>query len=268
MTPEQYQLLRAARPSGKDERDPLVIAARSAAEGRLDVLQQLAEDKKLDTALCAALSGVMPPPGLESSLITAIRAARGTAEPPASLKDNIVTAIRFPASPTPTSPTRRQWLGWASAAAAAIAAGSTYWWRSIAFSMPHLVKELSEISEKGVQLSLMSMDPAAIDGWMSFYQAPRPSVFPPKLAALPRKGCHLYTINDHPVSLECFLLPGMKEIHLFCTPAADLRGSPEEGAAPVVEKHAEHTLASWTNAGQTVLLFSNEPVEVISGLLV
>ena len=42
MTPEQYQLLRAARPSGKDEHDPLFMAARSAAAEHPDIVQKLA----------------------------------------------------------------------------------------------------------------------------------------------------------------------------------------------------------------------------------
>ena len=195
---------------------------------------------------------------------------RGSFEPPDSLEGTVLSAVKMPAPVSGNSPSfsRRQWLGFATAAAAALVAGSTYWWRFLAFTMSHLTRQLATISAEGVKLSLMSMDPEAITGWLTFYQAPRPVALPENLATLPRKGCHLYQISGHPVSLECFLLPGMKEIHLFCTPAAGLLVPPDEGESPTLRSQAGRTLATWTRAGQTVLLLSAEPGEVIRRLLV
>jgi len=161
MTPEQYQLLRALRPSGEDGSDPQVAAAFAAAQLYPDILKQLAEEQKIDCTLRAALAQVEPPADLAANLFTAMRAARGSVEPPDSLEETVLSAVKMPApvSGNPPSFSRRQWLGFATAAAAALVAGSTYWWRFLAFTMSHLTRQLATISAEGVKLSLMSMDP-------------------------------------------------------------------------------------------------------------
>lgn len=270
MNQDQYQLLRAARPSGADEREPAVVAARAAAAAQPGMTEQLAKERAMDLAMGTALRKAEPPPGFEAAMLTAMRAARGGADPPVALEETVLTAVRIPPVPDKSNivPLRRRaWLGWGAAAAAALAAGAFQWWRTAAFSMHRLSRELATISAQGVRLSLMSMDPAAINGWMSYYQAPRPGPLPDKLAALPRKGCHLYEIDGHPVSLECFLLPGMKELHLFCTPAAALLDPPPEGVPPGLRTVHGRTLATWTRGGQVALLFSQEPAAVLTELL-
>jgi hypothetical protein len=270
MTPEQYQLLRALRPQGGDGDDPAVAAARAAAEQHPDIIAQLKRERQIDLAMQAAVRAAPVPEGLENAILTAMRAAAGSAETPPALKQSVLEAVQIPHKTAPiVRPrfTRRHWLGLSTAAAAAIAAGGTWWWRTAAFSMQRLSRDLAAISAKGLQLGLMSMDPAAIDGWLNYYKAPRPASLPDKLAVLGRKGCQIYDINGHPVSLECFLLPGMKEIHLFCTPAAGLLNPPAEGATADVRPFEGLTLASWTRAGKTVLMFSHEAPEVVRTLL-
>lgn len=270
MNQEQYHLLRAARPSGADEHDPAVVAARAAAAAHPGMAEQLAGERALDVAMGKALHRAEPPPGFEAALLTAMRAARGAAEPPAFLEKTVLGAMQIPMVSDQSNVVpfrRRAWLGWGAAAAAALAAGAFQWWRTAAFSMHRLSRELATISEGGVRLSLMSMDPAAINGWLGYYKAPRPGPLPDKLAALPRKGCHLYEIDGHPVSLECFLLPGMRELHLFCTPAAALLDPPPEGAPPGLRTVEGRTLATWTRGGSVALLFSQESTIAIGELL-
>ncbi len=270
MNQEQYHLLRAARPSGADEHEPAVVAARAAAAALPGMNEQLATEHALDVAMGSALHRAEPPPGFETAMLTAMRAARGAADPPAFLEKTVLGAVQIPTVSETSNVVpfrRRAWLGWGAAAAAALVAGSVHWWRTAAFSMHRLKRELAGVSKSGVQLSLMSMDPAAINGWMGYYKAPRAGPLPDKLAALPRKGCHLYQVDGHPVSLECFLLPGMRELHLFCTPAAALLDSPPEGALPGFCSVEGCTLATWTRGGAVALLFSRESAVVIGELL-
>jgi hypothetical protein len=272
MKDDPYQLLRAASLSGKDEQDAAVMAARAAAAGQPEMLARLEAEHARDQELRAALSGVGPPPGLEASLLTAMRAARAVVDPPSNLEQNVIKAMQQahrPAEPSrPRKMNRRTWIAWGSAAAAAsIAAGTTWWWRTAAFSMARLRNELAGISQRGVELSLMSMDPQAVQDWLTSHQAPRPTVLPEALQALPRKGCHLYQIAGHPVSLECFLLPGMRELHLFCTPSQYLLDPPKEHRAPNLRQVKGLTMCCWSTGGQTVLLVGKESPETLSGLL-
>jgi hypothetical protein len=69
------------------------------------------------------------------------------------------------------------------------------------------------------------------------------------------------------VSLECLLLPGMRELHLYCTASSELAGSPAKGVAHDVSSHEGLTLATWSQADQTVWLFSNEAPDLIRELL-
>ena len=271
MTEEQLQLLRAARLSGRDENDPEVVAARAAAAADAEVLAWLEEERRTDLAMQQGLRDVDPPPELESALLTAMRAARGHAEPPADLRETVLHAVRLPVAP-PTVVrgdfTRRKWLGWSLAAAASIVASGAWWWReNHAFSMRRLSEQLAAITKKGVTLSLMSMDKDAVVNWLREHQAPRADALPGKLDALGRKGCHLYEIEGHAVGLECLLLPGMKELHLFCTPARGLTDPPADGLAAEVRPFADRTLATWTRGAQTMLLFCTEPPEEIRALL-
>ena len=267
MNEDQLHLLRAARPSGQDEHDDAVAAARAAAAQDADVLALLEAERCTDLAMQAALQNVEPPAGLESALLTAMRAARSAVEPPPALRESVLTAVKLPTARR-TAVSRRRWLGWSAAAAASLAAGSVWWWRRAhAFTMQRLSEELAAITRAGVTLSLMSMDKSAVAAWLREHSAPRAAVFPDKLDALPRKGCHLYDIAGHPVSLECLLLPGMRELHLFTTPSAELDDPPADGAAPAVRAFAGRTLATWTRDDVTMLMFSSQPAEEISTLL-
>ncbi len=282
MTEEQLQLLRATRPSGQDEHEADVAAARAAVAQEPALVEQLQTERDLDLAMLDSLRGVEPPAGLESALLTAMRAARGVAEPPSHLRESVLAAVQLPAAPVaakrkskpPSAPitraefTRRAWITGAAAAGFAMLGGAALLWRrDHAFSMRRLTAKLAFITKSGITLSLMSMDPKAVNRWLSSHDAPRPNSLPEKLNALGRKGCHIYDIELHAVSLECFLLPDMRQLHLFSTHAADLTDAPEEGQPVSIESAHGRTLATWTKDGATVFLFSEESAEDIRALL-
>jgi hypothetical protein len=280
MTEEQLQLLRATRPSGQDEHEADVAVARAAVAEVPEIVAQLEEERQLDIAMLGSLSGVEPPPGLESALMMAMRAARGVVEPPAELRETVVAAVQLPKTnkkpvSKPKAPTithveftRRAWLLGSAAAGFAMLGGAYWMWRNDhAFSMRRLTAKLASITNRGVTLSLMSMDTKEVTTWLRTHDAPRPHALPAKLHALGRKGCHIYDIESHAVSLECLLLPDMKQLHLFSTYASDLTDAPAEGEPAVVQTSHGRTLATWTQDGATVLLFSEEPHETISALL-
>jgi hypothetical protein len=269
MTEEQLQLLRSLRPLGQDDHEAGVSEARAAAE-RAGVSIHLDDERQTDITLRAALAQIEPPVGLEDALRTAMRAARGIGEPPVELRESVLSAVRLPKTAKVISDprlTRRRLFGWGAGIAASLAVGGKWWWDTRAFTVRKLTLELTAITRKGISLTLMSMDKVAVGDWLKSNNAPRIDVLPEKLDALGRKGCHLYDIAGHPVSLECFLLPDMKQLHLFCTPSSGLVNPPRAGAAAEFTNDGDLTLAIWAKGGKTVLLVSHESVELVRTLI-
>ena len=276
MTEEQLQLLRAARPDGQDDGDPAVAEARAAVARAGDTsLAWLESERAVDLKMKASLGQVEPPPSLEAALLMAMRAVRGTVTPPENLRESVLASVRNHEVQPITAPpqnmvpiSRRRWLGWTTAAAAAAAFGGFRVWRRISsIPMVDLTAALAAITAKGVELGLMSPEKSAIAGWLRENRAPRLGKFPVKLDALERKGCQIYGIQGHAVSLECLLLPGMRELHLYCTASAEVAGSPANEAAPDVRSYEGQTLATWSQADLTLWLFSHEAPDLIRELL-
>ncbi|MEM1084624.1 MAG: hypothetical protein AAGI48_10985 [Verrucomicrobiota bacterium] len=247
------RIIRAARPSGKDDVDPQLRAAREALAHHPELAAELEAERELDQRIAEAHRDMPAPEDLEERLVATLRETRRSAT---SKPDNIVT---------PTF-TRRRWIG-AAAAAVAVTAGGLWWRRSQLLPMPRLATRLAEESRNGVTLSLMSMQTDEVVGWLRDNQAPRAARLPEKLEALGRKGCHLYDIEDHPVSLECFLLPGMREIHLFTTPSSGLSGEPSPADGVNFTREDQLTAAYWSQGDQTMLLFSEVSESELSEIL-
>ncbi len=269
MTEEQLHLLRSLRPLGQDDHEAGVPEARAAAEDA-GISIHLDDERQTDIAMRAALGQIEPPAGLEDAVRTAMRAARGIGEPPAELRESVLSAVRLPGNAESVSEarmSRRRWLGWGAGIAASLAVGGKWWWDTRAFTMGKLTRELTAITRKGISLSLMSMDKAAVGDWLKANKAPRVAVLPEKLDALVRKGCHLYDIDGHPVSLECFLLPDMRQLHLYTTPSAGLVNPPTPGAAAGFTRDGDLTMATWATGENTVLLVSHESPELIRPLI-
>ncbi|MGL4399034.1 MAG: hypothetical protein ACRCXD_04125 [Luteolibacter sp.] len=267
MTEEQLQLLRSLRPQGQDEHEAGVPEARAAAEdagltGRLD------HERENDLVMRGALGQVEPPAGLENSLRIAMRAARGIGEPPAELRESVLSAVRLPRTAAPAvRQSRRRWLGWGVGIAASLAVGGKWWWDTQAFTLRRLTGALTAITRQGITLDLMSMDKVAVGDWLAANKAPRLAALPAKLNELPRKGCHLYDVEGRPVSLECFLLPEMQQLHLYTTPSAGLVNPPASRAGVVISQDGDLTLATWAAEDQTLLLVSHEAPELVRSLI-
>ncbi len=270
MNEELRQLLRSARPSGQDEQDPAVASARADAAEDAVLTAALAEERLADAAFARALQSTTTPPDLESRLRAALRAAQLPANPPADMEQRLLSAVRSaaPATSRPAAFSRRRWMLWSSAAAAALAAGGVFWWRrSRPLSLESLTEELAEICHDGITLSLVSRDKSATAAWMKDNGAPQAASLPGALDALGRKGCQLYMVAGHPVSLECFRLAGGALLHLFCTGVEELSDPPAAGVPPRVFTAHGHTAATWTHGPRTLILLSHEPPETIQSLL-
>jgi hypothetical protein len=269
MTEEQLQLLRSLRPQGQDEHESGVPEARAAAE-HAGLTVHLNDERENDLVMRGALGAVEPPAGLENSLRIAMRAARGIGEPPVELRESVLSAVRLPKATEPVSDprmTRRRWLGWGAGIAASLAVGGKWWWDTQAFTVRKLTRELTAITRNGISLSFMSMDKVAVKDWLESNNAPRLSVLPENLNALGRKGCHLYDIAGQPVSLECFLLPDMRQLHLYTTPSSGLVNSPVAGAAAEFQSDGDLSIAIWAKGDQTLLLVSHESADLIRSLI-
>ena len=252
MSPDPEDLrsvLRAARPSGLDDDDARIRAAREAADPAL--LAEMSDERDFDRAVARDLRSNEPPPDLERRLIAAMRASREI--PPLAA----VPAARVD---------RRSWIGWAAAASVAGGLGAWWWNAGRGTGFEDLVGRLARISKEGIKLSLMSMDRVEVGDWLERAGTPRTASLPESLDALPRKGCHLYDIDGRPVSLECFLLPGMRQLHLFTTATRGLRGAPEEQGHRIASVDGL-TAGTWTRDGKTMILLSEETPATVTELL-
>lgn len=248
-------LLGAARPSGKDEQDPEILAARDALRNHPELAAELETERLADFAISQSYQSAQVPPELEARLLASLREARRQ-------------AAVLPGKVIPISFGRRRLLATVAAALGLTAAGGVIWWRDSKLLKVHqLVADLARISREGVTLSLMSMDTAEVVEWLRQNEAPRAAQLPPALDGLGRKGCHIYQIEGRRVSLECFLLPGMRELHLFTTPSRSLSGAPSPSAAAQVHADGEMTAAIWSQGENTMVLLSEEPAEAIKKLL-
>jgi len=266
--------LRAARPSGQDDADPDVRAAREASAADAELQEMLRREREADAAIGRALRSVEPPADLEARLLTAMRAARAQITPPPDLEAQVIEAVRTNRDRETLAPevashwSRRQWFGAAAAAIAAVCAGGALWWqRQSRMPMAFLTARLTTIASEGVTLSLMSMDKQAIAAWLRTAGAPRSAHLFPKLDALGRKGCHLYDIDGHPVSLECLVLANMSVVHCFTTPSSGLRDAPPTSRPASVRTEDGFTVASWSHADQTIVLVSEESAAIVQALV-
>ena len=267
MNEEQLQLLRSLRPQGQDEHEAGVSEARAAAESA-GLAVHLEDERQSDLAMRAALGQIEPPANLEDSLRNAMRAARGIAEPPAELREAVLSAVRITRTPVAVDrQSRRNFLGWGVGIAASLAIGGKWWWETQAFTLGKLTRELTAITRRGITLTLMSMDKAVVADWLTENKAPRLKTLPAKLDTLPRKGCNLYDIKGHAVSLECFLLPEMKQLHLYSTPSSGLLNPPASGGVPEFSQEGDLTIAIWAEEKNTLLLVSHEPPELVRSLI-
>ena len=270
MNEEQLQTLRAARLSGKDEAEPGVRLARAAATLDPGIGAQLASERVTDLSMQQALDELKPPAHLEASLLSVMRATLTHAEADVSAPHggNLDAAsTTAPPQKVVLLSSRRRWLAAISAAAAAITVGALWSWRRAStLTLDKLSAELASIAETGVTLSLVTTDKAEVAGWLRDHAAPRAASFPVPLDALPRIGCHLYDIQGRPVSLECLLLPGGAELHLFSISSAELFDPPVSGAVAHIDRHGPLTRAAWTRGEHTMLLFSEATPERVRSL--
>lgn len=249
------RIARAARPSGVDDHDPEVAKALAELREDPDLLAELEEERQFDQRVAMEVQSQEPPEDLEDILLNTLRATR--------------QEERQQDASTPSSNnrglSRRSWM--ALAASAVVSAGAAFWFhgRSL-LKLDELTRRLVTISKKGVILSVMSMDTSEVVGWLKKNDAPRATSLPSKLDALGRKGCHIYDIEGNRVSLECFLLPGMREIHLFTTPSSGLSGEPSAGASPLFEKRDGLTAAIWSDDVQTMILLTDSAPDDIKAL--
>ena len=268
MTEEQLQLLRASRLSGEDENDIAIKLAREALRGNDESSKQLSLEHQVDLRLQQGLRDIAIPETLESGVFAAMRAAldvkNHTSENQNQLEEPLHVEPMVPMKPQ----SRRRFLAWALPAAASVALGLGWMWqRRNTTSLVSLAKKLAKISSDGIKLTLMSMDRQQVTAWLNDKRAPRPDQLPQRLDLLVRKGCHIYQIDGCEVSLECFLLPDMKQLHLFCIESANLSDPPNPLAAPSISALDEFTLAIWSRDQVTMLFLSHEPAEKIRELL-
>ncbi|MGI9244145.1 MAG: hypothetical protein ACR2RV_25330 [Verrucomicrobiales bacterium] len=248
------RIARAARPSGKDDHEPEIKAALEALVDHPELAAELAAERSDDLQISESVRGIEPPADLEERLLATLRSARASQSAASGEPD----ARRF---------TRRHWLGAAAAAIATSAAGAFWWSQNRRLPIDRLVSDLAQISRDGVTLSVMSMETEEVVGWLVANDAPRATSLPPDLDALGRKGCHIYDIDGLRVSLECFLLPGMLELHLFTTPSEKLSGSPTPSEGKIVRQEGDLTAAIWSQGENTMILVTGAAQDTVGELV-
>jgi hypothetical protein len=242
MNLQNYLVLQCARPQCQDDNDPEVAAALVATQANPQDGAWLQSQREQDALWGYALRAIEPPKQLRAKL-----------------------GVK-----TPTLLPRRSFLRWTAVAGVVTAGASALlWrWRQPHLSLSDLVDEVAGISARGIQLSLMSMEKAAVAAWLDGRSLPRAKALPEKLDAVSRKGCHVYQIQGQTVSLECFIIPeGMRELHLFSIISDALDEAPEELTRPVITTHRTgQTVATWSKSGTTHVLSSKESLSEVAAL--
>ncbi len=295
MTENQLELLRATRLSGQDEHDAAVVAAREAAAQHPEVQAFLDQEAQIDEAMVEVIQRIEPPAGLAGSILAAMKAAREAQStqlsslPPRPRTSAVPTSSAAPVKaqfiPLPSSPglvmpkstaptnvqsvnfgNRRKFLtGGISAAAAAGVLGGMYWlFGDRPVKVARIRQEIAKVLEAGVQLAVMTDDKTAITSWFKSKEAPV-SVLPHSLNSLPRKGCQIYKLAGHPVSMECLLLPGMREVHIFSIASEHLVDPPKTTAQVITD--GDLSIAMWSQGDTSQFLFSHVKEVEVRGLV-
>ena len=241
LKPEEIRRrLRAARPGGQDDDDPLVAEALALAQHDPALAQWLTEERQADARVAEALATVAAPADLRDLKAAILARAKTNAKAPArprSARRNIVLACL------------------AFAASVAVAATLLLPPRHPSYTRYEgdLVGQI--VSGEVLKLAFQSPSHATVEEWLAAHRAPSEIAVPSGLQARPDIGCRTFEWQGRQIAQVCFALEDGKIAHLFVVRNAGWKPAtaPPQGH-PQFNRHGDWTLASWRDGTTTYVL--------------
>ena len=232
MNEQARLLLSAYRPGGSDANDPAFAEALALAQRDPQLRAWLEDSQHFDRAISERLRTLDVPPDLRATILAGVRLSR----PP------------------------RWWQSrrlWSLAAVFAIVATATWFW----WPRPEKLEEWQiaslvtiEAVESGTdRLDVENSDPAPLFEWLRARSSPHPATIPSVMAGRKTFGCKAFDAHGRAVSVICFQVDSGGVAHLFTTPSAGLQLAPPKNH-PVLKRHRNWNLASWSSGGQAYML--------------
>ena len=261
MTPPEVQFILAARrPSGADDADPVIADALARAQNDPRLSAWLASQEQFDRSISAAFDDLAVPSDLKAKILAGKRATSHAAA-------------------AQMSRTRRQWLGAAVGAAAALVTGGVVFWRPRATSVQRGAADFSSdmasyyagFGGAGKPFDHPSATVATINNWLRTVHGFELSL-PGSLSAARAIGCNVFDWHGAPTSLICLKPPaGGKIIHIFSVAQDRLRDAPGPTPAyapiPAPNSNQPWNTALWTQDHRTYLILTHNDPSTLRRLL-
>lgn len=238
-------ILRAYRPSGKDQESKEMSEALAQARRDPELGHWLEEEMAFDRAMVEKLREVKPPADLKESILAGARVVRPAA---------------FDWKPV--------WVALAACAAILCVivfvspkSESTQIAAAEEFAVDYLGK-LTRLDHKAETLS-------DVQAWLTEHQAGHEIDVPAGLADVPTLGCRVADWEGREFSLICFkpAEEGLRpEVHLFVFKRDDLPALPERDKVRLAQ-HGDWTVAGWSAGESSYLMARVGDAESLRGLL-
>jgi hypothetical protein len=225
------RILSVDRPGGQDAADPLIAAAREAAQKDPELARWFEEEREFDRTFGEALRGIPAPAGLQTRIM-AMGSGRMTQ--------------------------RNLWarrIGLAAAAVVVLVAFFSSWQGPFqpAVSLADFRGEMVSFIKLPPPLDLETSSFQRIQNWLSRTRAPADVLIPPGLSALEPIGCRVLFFRGEKVTLICFRRSGTRLAHLL---VMDRKALPKlrSNSAPIFAQEGEWATAAWAKGDRVYLL--------------
>lgn len=231
-------ILSAYRASGEDASDPFFAEALEQVRYDPEMGRWFTEQRRFDQSMQSALQSVVPPAALREELLINRRIV-GLHQRPGLFE-------RFRS--------RVSWLALAASIVLLLGIGLLlHSPQSAPLTTDQLVQEVFELKQNdGITLGKMGGGTDELRAWLAERGAPSNFTVPAGLQALGGMGCQTYTINNHTISLVCFMLDKDRIVHFFVINNGGLDHPP--GYEPAFIQREGLTAATWSAGGHTYVL--------------
>lgn len=246
MNPDDAKFhLRALRPDGRDDADPVFAEALAAAARDPKLAAWHARERAADAAIAGKLAALAPPPGLREAILAGARASR----------------------PAPARWRQSQWLAAAAAVAVMLTAVAVF---RLARPAGPGVAELAALATRDFTEAHdahdgFPRDLGAVQARLAGVALPLGGSLPVDLAELKRGRCRAVRLAGREVFELCFVRDGAW-YHLYVMEASGAPGGTTR-ARPEIRATADHAVAAWRDARHVYALVTDAGAGALQRLL-
>lgn len=243
-TNEAKFILRARRPDGRDDAEPVFAEALEQARRDPALTAWLARERSFDEAVAAKLREVSPPAGLRDAILAGARMER-------------------------PAPRRRETRAWAWAACVAVVLGLAALWGGGRGAAPG-AEALALGAMEDWMLDSHHMDPLGGTGELhAAVMAPGVRLragLPIGLDAMKLGGCRVIEIAGREVLEVCFVREGAGALHLYVARRGDFGGG-KFSETPMFRERGGLASVSWADERHAYVLVSDRGADALRAAL-